>query len=333
MLGLARELLAQHRVLRGHAHRAGVQVALAHHDAALHHQRRGGEAELIGTQQGADDHVAARLHLAVGLHADAAAQVVEHQGLLGLGQADLPGDARVLDGRLGRGARAAVVARDDHHVVGLALGHARGDGAHAHLGHQLDADAGVRVHVLQVVDELGQVLDGVDVVVRRRADEAHAGRRVAQLADVGGDLAAGQLAAFAGLGALGHLDLQLVGVLQVLGRDAEAARGHLLDLRTQAVAVFQGQVDLDHVLADDGFQRLALGDLDALELVAVAAFVLAALARVALAADAVHGDGQGLVRLAADGAERHGAGGEALDDLLGGLHPPRRWGSPCSDRA
>ena len=43
------------------------------------------------------------------------------------------------------------------------------------------------------------------------------------------DLVTGQLAAFAGLGALGHLDLQLVGVDQVFAGDAEAAAGHLLD--------------------------------------------------------------------------------------------------------
>src|SRR6185437_4763664 len=44
--------------------------------------------------------------------------------------------------------------------------------------------------------------------------------------------------------------------------------------------------------------------------------VLAALAGVALAADAVHGDGQRLVRLPADRAVRHGAGLEALQDRL-----------------
>ena len=91
MLRLAGEFLAQRRVLGGHAHRAGVQVALAHHDAAFDHQRRGGEAELVGAQQAGNDDVAARLHLTVGLHPDAAAQAVEHQGLLGLGQADFPG--------------------------------------------------------------------------------------------------------------------------------------------------------------------------------------------------------------------------------------------------
>ena len=41
VLGLARELLAQLRVLRGDADRAGVEVADAHHDAADRDERRG----------------------------------------------------------------------------------------------------------------------------------------------------------------------------------------------------------------------------------------------------------------------------------------------------
>ena len=48
------------------------------------------------------------------------------------------------------------------------------------------------------------------------------GRRVAGLGDDRVDLVPGQLAAFAGLGALRDLDLQLVGVDQVVRRDAEA---------------------------------------------------------------------------------------------------------------
>jgi hypothetical protein len=128
----------------------------------------------------------------------------------------------------GAGTRATVVA-GDHHVVGLALGHASGDRANTDLRNQLDADRSTRVGVLQVVDELGQVFDGVDVVVRRWADQAHARHAVAQEADVFADLAARQLATFAGLGTLGHLDLDLIGADQILGGHAEAARGHLLD--------------------------------------------------------------------------------------------------------
>ena len=55
------------------------------------------------------------------------------------------------------------------------------------------------------------------------------GVRVAHPGDDLVDLVAGQLAALAGLGALGDLDLQLVGVDQVVHGDAEAAGGDLLD--------------------------------------------------------------------------------------------------------
>jgi hypothetical protein len=97
VLGLAGEALAQGRILGGHAHRTGVEVALAHHDAAFDHQRRGGEAEFVRAQQRADDDVATGLDLAIDLHADTAAQAVEHQGLLGFGQAELPRRTGVLD--------------------------------------------------------------------------------------------------------------------------------------------------------------------------------------------------------------------------------------------
>ena len=132
MLGLAREFLAQQRVLCGHAHRAGVQVAFAHHDAAFHHQRCSGKTKFIRTQQRANGHIAAGFHLAICLHPNATTQTIHDQGLLGFGQTDFPRTARVLDGRPRRGARAAVVS-GNHHMVGLALGHTRGDGAHAHF--------------------------------------------------------------------------------------------------------------------------------------------------------------------------------------------------------
>ncbi len=116
----------------------------------------------------------------------------------------------MLDGRPRRCASATVVP-GNHHVVALALGHTRGDGAHPNFRHQLDADAGMRCHVFQVVDELSQVFNGINVVVRRWRYQAHARHRIPQHTDVLRHLAAGQLPAFAGLGALGHLDLYLIG--------------------------------------------------------------------------------------------------------------------------
>ncbi len=97
VFGFPGEFLAQYRVLRRHADRAGVQVAFAHHDAAAHHQRRRSETEFVRSEDRPDHHVAAGLDLPVHLHGDAAAQAVQHQRLLGLREPEFPGRPRMLD--------------------------------------------------------------------------------------------------------------------------------------------------------------------------------------------------------------------------------------------
>ena len=325
VLGLAGETAAQHRILRGHAHRAGVEMTLAHHDAALGHQRCRGKAEFIGAQDAADHHVASGLHLTISLNSHAAAQTVEHQRLLRFRKPQLPRRARVLERRQRAGARATIVAGDGD-VIRLGFGDTRRHRAHAHFRHQLHRNGSAVVGVLQVMDELGNVLDGVDVVVRRRRDEPHARHRAAQPRDVVADLVAGQLPALARLGALRHLDLDLVGRGQVFGGDAEAPGCHLLDARAQRVAGLQGIVGLHHILAQHAGQRGTGPDGNALQILPVAHRVFAALAGIGLATDAVHGHGQRGMRLGGDGTQRHRARGEALDDLGGRLHLVQRDG-------
>ena len=109
--GAPGEALAQLGVLRRDPDRAGVEVADAHHHAPHHDERRRPEAELLGTEQGSDDDVTARLHLPVDLDGDAVAQGVADERLLRLGQAQLPGRAGVLDRGERRGAGATVLAR------------------------------------------------------------------------------------------------------------------------------------------------------------------------------------------------------------------------------
>ena len=92
------EMLAQLRVLRGHAHRASVRVALAHHHASQHDEHRRAEAELLRPEQRHGDDVAPRLELPVRLQAHLSAQPVEHQRLLRFRQADFRRDAGVTHG-------------------------------------------------------------------------------------------------------------------------------------------------------------------------------------------------------------------------------------------
>ena len=133
-----------------------------------------------------------------------------------------------------------------------------------------------------------EILDRIDVVVRRRADQPDAGRRVPGLGDVRIHLEARKLAALTGFGALSHLDLDVGGVDQVVAGDAEAAGGDLLD----GAAAFRVVETVD---------------------------VLTALAGVGPAAEVVHGDGHGFVGLGGDGAVAHRAGVESGDDRLDGF--------------
>ena len=292
MLGIACELRPQFRILGGNAHRTGVQVADPHHDAAQGDQRAGGETEFLGAQQRCDGQVAARLQLAVGLDNDATAQIVDQQGLMCFGHAQFPRQAGMFDARLRGRPRAAVVAADQNDI-GMALGDPCRDRAHAHLRHQLHVDAGVVVGVLEVVDQLRQIFDRVDVMVRRRRDQADPGRGVPHLGNPGIHLFAGQLPPFARLGSLCHLDLQLPGVDEIVACHAKAGGCHLLDGTVLGVAV---------------------------RLQDVAGRVFPALAGIAAPADAVHGDRQRLVRLLADRAVGHGSGLEASADRLHRLH-------------
>ena len=167
MLGLASELLAEDGVLRGDADGASVQVALAHHDAPHHDQGGRRHAVLLRAEEGCDRQVATRLQGSVRLHDDPAAQVVQDERLVRLGQSKLPRQTAVLDRRPTRGASTSVVAGDQD-VIRQPLGDTRSDHPDAHLRDELHRDARGGVGVLEVRDQLLEVLNGVDIVVGRR---------------------------------------------------------------------------------------------------------------------------------------------------------------------
>ena len=125
-------------------------------------------------------------------------------------------------------------------------------------------------------------------MVGRGRDESHTGGGVAGFGNPGVDLGTGQLAALAGLGALGHFDLDFAGGYQVFAGDAEAGGGHLLD------------------------GGIALG--------AVAVLGFATLAGVGLAAQTVHGNGHALVSFFRKRTVTHSRSLETLDDGFYAFH-------------
>ena len=265
----AREAFPKFRVLGGHAHRTGIQVADTHHHTAHGHEGRGGETEFLGAEECGDGHIPAAHQLAVRLDHDPAPKPVSKERLMSLRKAQLPGKARIVDGALRRRAGSAVIAGDQNHL-GARFGHACGDSPDAGFRHQLHRDPGIFIGIFQIIDELRQILDGIDVMVRRRRDQAHAGRGMSGLRDPGVYLPCRQMSALSGLRALSHFDLDLGGADQIPAGHTEPAAGHLFDGR--AAVVFRSR-RIQTVLA------------------------LAALAGIGFPVEHIHGKGQRLMGL------------------------------------
>src|SRR2546428_3610468 len=114
----------------------------------------------------------------------------------------------MLDGAARRSARPPAVTADLD-GAGAGLGHACCHDSDACFGDQLYVDACSRIELLQVVNQLGNIFNAVNVVMRRWRYQSDAGLGMPQARDVIDDLLGRQLAPFARLGSLSDLDLKL----------------------------------------------------------------------------------------------------------------------------
>ena len=89
----------------------------------------------------------------------------------------------------------------------------------------------------------------------------------------------------------------------------------MLDLGAQRVPRLKRHVHFNLRLANHALQSLTHFDGDAFEFLAVTCRILSTFTRVALAANAVHRNGQCGMRLRGDGTQRHRTGCEAFDDF------------------
>ena len=222
--------------LRGDADVTGVELTAAADRAAQRDHRQGAEADPVGPHAEQLHDVVRVAVAAVGPDLDAVADARLHQRLVHQARADVGRQADVAQRVLAGGAGTALEARqrDD---VGPGLGDAQADRPDVGDHRDLYRDAQVGVDRLQLVDQLGQVLDRVQVVVVGGRDQVRARGRVTGGRDLLGHLLAGQVAALAGLGPLADLDLGNVGGVEHLGRDAESARGDLLSAPLPVAAV------------------------------------------------------------------------------------------------
>ena len=310
MLRQPHEPAAQGFLLGGHANGALVGMAHPGHDASLGDHGHRTKSKLLSPQQGGNHHVPTGFQAAVSPQDHPLAQTVVQQAAMHFRQAQFPGNTRMLDGTEGRGAGAAVMAGNLNHV-GVCLGHPGRNGANANFRHQLHRHLRGGMNLVQVMDELGQILDGIDVVVGRRRDEGHSGLAVAQPGNVGIHLGSGKLTPFPGFCPLGHLDFQLSAGAQISGSDAKAPGSHLFDGGAGRIAGAQ----TPQVGQGGRVPRLIhVGERP------VAHRIFPAFATVALAANAVEGNGQGFMGLPGEGPQAHAPGAEAPADVVNAFH-------------
>ncbi len=221
ILRLAHETGTKTLVLRCHAHRTGVGIALAHHHTAQNDERQRAERELVGTKHRHDDDVLGSLQLAVSLQANLPAKAILHKRLLCLSKANLRRYACKAH-RACRACARATFGTTNNDEVGLCLRHTSSNSSNTAFGNQLHADGSRRIDVLQVEDKLRKILDAVNVVMRRWRNKTDARNGITCLGNNLVHLKTWQLSAFARLCTLSHLDLNLLGIDKVLCRHAKA---------------------------------------------------------------------------------------------------------------
>src|SRR6267142_1528372 len=165
-------------------------MALARHDATDGEERGRAKTKFVRAENGSKDDIACKFQASVHAERETRTEARANQGVVRFAQTDFPGKPGVLDGSERRGAGATIVAADGDDVR-ASFGDARGDDPDARAGNQLHADASARIHGAQVVDQLREVFDAVDIVMRRRRNQRSTGRRMPNARDVFADLPRG----------------------------------------------------------------------------------------------------------------------------------------------
>ncbi len=128
------------------------------------------------------DDIESRLQSTIRLKLYLASEVVGFQCIVCLYEPKFPGVTCKFDRTDRRCAGTAVCTGDDD-LVGIRLGDTCRDRTHTCRGHQLDCDPRFGIDLLEVKDKLCQILDRIDIVMRRRRDQCHARHRIPESCD------------------------------------------------------------------------------------------------------------------------------------------------------
>src|SRR5258708_40018863 len=144
-------------------------MALTGHITPQGYQDCRAKTKFFRAQHSTYHNITARLKATIHSYLYTTAQSVAQQDLLCLCQATFPGYAGMLDGLHRRCSRTSVMPTDQD-IIGVSFRHTCCDGANSNTGDQFHTDTRLRVYLAQVINQLGQVLNTVDIMMWRRGD-------------------------------------------------------------------------------------------------------------------------------------------------------------------
>ena len=98
----------------------------------------------------------------------------------------------------------------------MCFGNTRCDHTHPNLTDKFDADTGGTICVFQIMNQLCQIFNGVDIVMRRWTDQTNARRAVPNPGNVGIHFPTRQFATFTRLRCLRDFDLNFICIGKIL---------------------------------------------------------------------------------------------------------------------
>ncbi len=155
------------RILCRNPYPTGIEVADTQHHTADNDQRTRTEGILLGTEDRRFDDIECRFESTVCFQRNLSSEVVGFEGIMRLKESEFPRVTRKTDRTDRCGTCTAVPAGDDD-LVGIGFRHTGCNGSDTGSRYEFDRDLRIRINLLHIEDQLCQIFDGIDIMVRRR---------------------------------------------------------------------------------------------------------------------------------------------------------------------
>ena len=228
------ESLSQLRILGSYTNRTGVQIADSHHYTAHSYKRCCSKTEFLCTKKCCNCNITTAHQFTVCLNADTVTKSVHKQCLMGFSKSKLPWKSCIVNGASGCCTSTSIISGNQDYLC-TSLCNSGCNRTNASLRNQLYRNICIFICIFQVIDQLCQVLDGIDIVMRRRGDQGNTRCGVTSFRNPWINLLRRKMSTFTRFCALCHFDLDFSCRYQITAGNTETTTGYLFDCRTSVI--------------------------------------------------------------------------------------------------